>query len=56
MEDEASPEDVIKDVRVDTREIEVVTSKDIKTNLVVVIEENHVVVNLTNHQQKETPG
>ena len=56
MEDEASPEDMIKDIRVDTREIEVVTSKDIKTNLMVVIEENSVVVNLTNHQQKGTQG
>ena len=56
MEEEASPEDVIRDVNMDTREIEVVTSKDITTSNVVVTEENSVVVNLTNHQQKEIPG
>ena len=56
MEEEASPEDVIRDINMDIREIEVVTSKDIKTSIVVVTEKNSVVVNLTNHQQKETPG
>ena len=56
MEEEASPEDVMRDVNMDIREIEVVTSKGIKTSIVVVTEENSVVVNLTNHHQKEIPG
>ena len=56
MEEEASPGDVIRDVSMDTREIEVVTSKAIKTSIVVDTEENSMVVNLTNHPQKGTPG
>ena len=56
MEEEASPRDMIRYVSMDTREIEVVTSKAIKTSIVANTEEDNVVVNLTNHPQKGIPG
>ena len=56
MEEEASPGDVIRDVSMDTREIEVVTSKAITTSIMVDTEEDSMVVNLTNHPQKGIPG
>ena len=56
MEEEASPGDVIRDVSMDTREIEVATSKVIIMSNSVDTEENRVVVNLTSHRQKGTPG
>ena len=56
MEEEASPGDVIRDISMDTREAEVVTNRAIKTSIVADTEENSVVVNLTNHPQKGTPG
>ena len=56
MEEEARPGDVIRYIIMDTREIEVVTSKAIKTSIVADTEEDNVVVNLTNHLQKGTPG
>ena len=49
VEEEASPGHVIRDVSKDTRETEVVTSKAIKTSIIVDIEEDSMVVNLTNH-------
>ena len=54
--DEASPKDEIKDITMDTKEIEVVTSRTVITKIVEVTEEDNVVENLTNHPQKETPG
>ena len=56
VEEEASLGDMIRYVSMDTREIEVVTSKAIKTNIMEDTEEDSMVVNLTNHPQKETPG
>ena len=56
MEAEASPGDKIKDVKMGTKEIQVVTSRAITTSIVEDTEEDNVVVNLTNHPQKETPG
>ena len=56
MEEEASPGDGIKDVTMDTKETEVVTSRAITTSIMEDTEEDNVVVNLTNHPQKEAQG
>ena len=56
MEQEFSPRDRVKDVKMDTRVTEVVTSKATTTNIVEVTKEDNEVENLTNLPQRGTPG
>ena len=56
MEQEFSPRDRIKDVKMDTRVTEVVTSKATTTNIVEVTKEGNEVENLTNFPPRGTPG
>ena len=54
MEEDASPGDGIKDIKMDTRATEVVTRTTITTSIMEDTEEDNMVVNLTNHPQKGT--
>ena len=51
MKEEASP----GGIKMDTKEIEVVTSRAITTSIVEDSEEDSMVVNLTNHPKKRNP-